>query len=54
MYQKYPDPTTFISKLTSSQNVYRYPKNVGDKNEGLHHFMIIKEYLNLMNLMMVY
>lgn len=44
MYQKYPDPTTYISRLTSSQNVYRYPKNVGDKNEGLHHFMIIKEY----------
>lgn len=44
MYNTYSDPTSYISRLTSSQNVYRYPKNVGDKNEGLHHFMIIKEY----------
>jgi len=38
------DPTSYIRKLVTSKNVYRYPKNIGDKSEGLHHFMIIREY----------
>jgi len=37
------DPTTFISRLTAG-DVLRYPENIGSKTDGLHHFMIIKEY----------
>lgn len=35
---------TFFSRISQTKNIFRYPFNIGEEREGLHHFMIIKEY----------
>ena len=37
------DPQVFISRIVKLGSDFRYPSNIGNIEDGLHHFMVIKE-----------
>ena len=37
------NPNAFISRILKVGNDLRYPSNIGSIEDGLHHFMVIKE-----------
>ena len=39
------NPNNYIGRVTKLGRDLRYPSNVGSVEDGLHHFMIIKEMI---------
>lgn len=37
-------PESIINKISSQGKIFRYPSNISDIRDSLHHFMMIKEY----------